>query len=219
MEQHLASLNEAQRRAVVHPKGPLLVLAGAGSGKTRVLTLRPAWLIRELGVDPWRLLAVTFTNKAAGEMRDRVADLLGGSEGPWVSTFHSACLRILRREADHIEGLESGFVVYDDDESRRLLKMLVEEENLAKAVNVRALSSAIDRAKNDAMGPLELAQSNKSDLDPRIPHLYGLYQQRLRRANAVDFGDLIFETIRLFERHHDVRDRYRSRFAHVLVDE
>ncbi len=220
MEEHLARLNEAQRRAVVHPRGPLLVLAGAGSGKTRVLTLRLAWLIRELEVAPWRMLAVTFTNKAAGEMRDRVAALLGeGADSPWVSTFHSACLRILRREAEHVEGLDSGFVIYDDDESRRLLKMLVEEENLAKAVNVRALAGAIDRAKNDAMSPTELAQSNKSDLDPRIPHLYGLYQQRLRRANALDFGDLILETIRLFERNHDVRDRYRSRFAHVLVDE
>ena len=220
MHEHLETLNEAQRRAVVHPEGPLLVLAGAGSGKTRVLTLRLAWLIRELGVAPWRLLAVTFTNKAAGEMRDRVAALLGaGAESPWVSTFHSACLRILRREAEHIEGIESGFVVYDDDESRRLLKMLVEEENLAKAINVRALSGAIDRAKNDAMGPRELAATNKSDLDPRIPHLYGLYQERLRRANALDFGDLILETIRLLEGNEEVRDRYRSRFAHVLVDE
>jgi DNA helicase II / ATP-dependent DNA helicase PcrA len=220
VEEHLVGLNESQRRAVVHPKGPLLVLAGAGSGKTRVLTLRLAWLIRELGISPWRMLAVTFTNKAAGEMQERVRALLGDEvASPWVSTFHSACLRILRREVEHIEGIQSGFVIYDDDESRRLLKMLIEQENLAKAMNVRALAGAIDRAKNDALGPRELAAAERSDLDPRIPHLYGLYQERLRRANAMDFGDLILETIRLLERNEEVRDQYRRRFAHVLVDE
>jgi len=220
MEQALASLNEEQRKAVTHKGGPLLVLAGAGSGKTRVLTMRLAWLVKVLKIEPWRLLAVTFTNKAAGEMRERTRAMLDDAGAtPWVSTFHSTCLRILRKEIEHVEDLQSDFVIYDADESRRLIKMIIEEARLPKQVNPRAISSAIDRAKNDALGPSELAAQRKTDMDPRIPEIYRRYQERLRKSNAVDFGDLIFETIRLLERNDDVRDRYRRRFAHVMVDE
>ena len=220
MQEALRSLNEQQREAVQHAGGPLLVLAGAGSGKTRVLTLRLAYLVRELGIEPWRLLAVTFTNKAAGEMRERTRALLADAGAtPWVSTFHSTCLRILRREVEHHPELKSDFVIYDQDESRRLVKMIVEEARLPKQVNPRAIAAVIDRAKNDALSPSELAAAKKADLDPRVPEIYRRYQERLRSSNAVDFGDLILETIRLFERNEDVRDRYRNRFAHVMVDE
>jgi len=220
VQELLAGLNEAQLQAVTHPGGPLLVLAGAGSGKTRVLTLRLAWLAREAGIEPWRLLAVTFTNKAAGEMKERTLQMLGeGSSSPWISTFHSACLRILRREADHLADLTSDFVVYDADESLRLLKMIVQEARLPKQVNPRAIRSIIDRAKNDALSPDELAAQKRADLDKRVPEIYRRYQERLRRANACDFGDLILQTIRLFEGNPDVLERYRKRFAHVMVDE
>ncbi len=220
MDEALKGLNPEQLAAVTHKGGPLLVLAGAGSGKTRVLTLRLAWLVKELGIEPWRLLAVTFTNKAAGEMRERTRALLEDAGAtPWVSTFHSTCLRILRREIDHVEGLSNDFVIYDADESKRLVKMIVQEANLPKQVNPRAISAVIDRAKNDALTPSGLAKQKKADLDPRVPEIYRRYQERLRKSNAVDFGDLIFETIRLLENNQDVRDRYRRRFAHVMVDE
>ena len=220
MQELLAGLNPSQLEAVTHPGGPLLVLAGAGSGKTRVLTLRLAWLIREAKVEPWRMLAVTFTNKAAGEMKERTLQMLGaGSSSPWVSTFHSACLRILRKEADHLPDLTSDFVIYDADESFRLVKMILEEARLPRQVNPRAIRSVIDRAKNDALSPDDLAALKRSDLDPRIAEIYRRYQERLRRANAVDFGDLILQTVRLFEQNADVLERYRARFAHVMVDE
>lgn len=220
MQEHLASLNEAQREAVIHPSGPLLVLAGAGSGKTRVLTLRLAWLIEELGIAPWKLLAVTFTNKAANEMKERVDSLLGGRGSEcWVSTFHSSCLRILRREVASLEGLEANFAIYDDRDSKQLVKMIMKELRTPESVNPRAISGAIDRAKNDGLTPEELSKERRSDMDPRAPEIYRRYQERLRQANAVDFGDLMLETVRLFERCPSVLQSYQDRFQHVMVDE
>ncbi len=213
-------LNEAQRKAVCHGAGPLLVLAGAGSGKTRVLTMRIAWLVQELGVKPWELLAVTFTNKAAGEMKDRVEDLLGvAGRDCWVSTFHSSCLRILRREIEHLPGYSSDFVIYDDRDSKELMKRIVKESNLPSSVNPRGISAAIDRAKNDCLSPDDLEAQRRGDLPPRTPELYRIYQQRLQQSNAVDFGDLILLTIRLLESNAEICDRYRRRFSTLLVDE
>jgi DNA helicase-2/ATP-dependent DNA helicase PcrA len=198
----------------------LLVLAGAGSGKTRVLTLRLAWLIEELGIAPWKLLAVTFTNKAANEMKERVDDLLGGRGSEcWVSTFHSSCLRILRREVESVEGLEPNFAIYDDRDSKQLVKLIMKELRTPDSVNPRAISGAIDRAKNDGLSPEALAKERRSDIDPRAPEIYRRYQERLRQSNAVDFGDLMLETVHLFERSPEVLQRYRDRFEHVMVDE
>ncbi len=220
MPDFLEGLNDPQREAVCHPGGPLLVLAGAGSGKTRVLTLRIAWLVQEAGLRPWEILALTFTNKAAREMKDRVGRSLGpdGREC-WVSTFHSTCLRILRREIDLLDGFSGDFVIYDDRDSKELVKRLLKENKVPQTVNPRAISSAIDRAKNDGLSPEALAAERRPDIDPRTPEIYRQYQQRLQQANAVDFGDLILHTIQLFDAQPTVLERYRHKFAHVLVDE
>jgi len=220
MKHLLEGLNPEQLAAVTHPEGPLLVLAGAGSGKTRVLTLRIAWLIEELGVSPWRILALTFTNKAAKEMKERVGNFLGPSgNDAWVSTFHSTCLRILRREIDLLPGFSSGFVIYDAGDSKNLVKQILVDLKAPKTVNQRAISSAIDRAKNDAMGPSELEANLPATADPRTAEVYRQYQRRLQAANALDFGDLIVKTIELFDQQPAVLERYRQRFSHVLVDE
>ena len=220
MQQYLEGLNDPQRAAVCAPGGPLLVLAGAGSGKTRVLTLRVAWLVQEVGLRPWEVLALTFTNKAAREMKERVTRSLGpDGRDCWVSTFHSTCLRILRREIELLDGFSRDFVIYDDRDSKELIKRLLKDNKIPSTVNPRAISSAIDRAKNDALSPEELAAARRPDVDPRVPEIYRQYQLRLQQANACDFGDLILQTIRLFEKHPSVLARYRDKFAHVLVDE
>jgi len=206
-----------QQQAVLHGDGPLLILAGAGSGKTRTLTHRVAHLIGERGVEPWRILAVTFTNKAAGELRQRLQRLLGSSEPPWVSTFHAACVRILRREIS-VLGFTRDFVIYDDQDQERLLKDCLRELDVAEQfLSPRAVSTAIDAAKNRGIAPVD---ADRADLwQERIARVYALYQDKMRRANALDFGDLLLYTVRLFETHPDVLDRYRNRFQHVLVDE
>jgi len=213
----LSSLNPMQQQAVLHGDGPLLILAGAGSGKTRTLTHRVAHLIGERGVEPWRILAVTFTNKAAGELRQRLQRLLGSSEPPWVSTFHAACVRILRREIS-VLGFTRDFVIYDDQDQERLLKDCLRELDVAEQfLSPRAVSTAIDAAKNRGIAPVD---ADRADLwQERIARVYALYQDKMRRANALDFGDLLLYTVRLFETHPDVLDRYRNRFQHVLVDE
>jgi DNA helicase-2/ATP-dependent DNA helicase PcrA len=217
MADFLSSLNPVQRQAVVHDSGPLLILAGAGSGKTRTLTHRVAHLIAERGVAPWRILAVTFTNKAAGELKQRVQRLLGNSEPPWVSTFHSACVRILRRDVQAL-GYTRDFVIYDDQDQERLLKDCLRELDIGDQVlTPRAAAGLIDAAKNRGVSP---EQYDRNDLwHERAAKVYALYQQKMRRANAVDFGDLLLLTVRLFEEHPAVLDRYRDRLWHVLVDE
>jgi len=217
MSELLKGLNPSQRQAVQHGEGPLLILAGAGSGKTRTLTHRVAWLIRERGVAPWQILAVTFTNKAAAEMRERVERLLGGGELPWVSTFHAACVRILRREIGAL-GFTSDFTIYDDQDQERLLKQILAERGVdEKELKPRAAAAAIDSAKNRGQFPEDLDRGAYGN--GRIAEIYALYQERLQRSNALDFGDLLLQTVRLFEEHPAVLERYRQRFRHLLVDE
>jgi len=217
MAEQLADLNPHQRQAVMHGDGPLLILAGAGSGKTRTLTHRIAWLIRERNVSPREILAVTFTNKAAGEMRERLEKLLGSVEGLWVSTFHSACVRILRREMEQV-GFTSQFTIYDDSDQERLLKAVLKELNIAEqTLKPRAAAAAIDGAKNRGLWPEDLPGGDyAADL---IAKVYARYQERLKLANALDFGDLLLWVVRLLESDAGVRRRWQGRFRHLLVDE
>jgi len=213
----LAQLNPMQQLAVKHDTGPLLLLAGAGSGKTRALTHRIAWLIRQYKVDPWQILAVTFTNKAAGEMKARLEELLGDSQGLWVSTFHSACVRILRQEIEAL-GFNRNFTIYDDQDQERLLKVLLQELGIdEKQLKPRAVAAAIDRAKNKGIWPEQLEDHDYQA--EQVTRIYALYQERLKQANALDFGDLLMQTVRLFEDHPEVLEKYRQRFHYVLVDE
>jgi len=213
-----ADLNARQREAVEHGDGPLLILAGAGSGKTRAITYRVAHLIRERQVPPWRILAVTFTNKAAGEMRDRVKGLVGGSANVWVSTFHAGCARILRRDIDRL-GYDPNFAIYDEVDQTDLIRACLKELNIDdKYLSVGAVRWLVEQAKNRGKAPGEVGLTHKAR-DRRIREVCALYQERLERQNAVDFGDLIVLTLRLFREHPDVLDRYQGRFLHILVDE
>lgn len=213
----LEGLNEPQRKAVLHESGPLLLLAGAGSGKTRALTYRVAYLIRERGVPAWRIMAVTFTNKAATEMRERLAALLDGSDSPWVATFHASCVRILRQEIELL-GYHRDFTIYDDLDQQRLLRDLLKEQKIAeKVLKPRALASFIDHAKNRGLLPEMLSDCRPDEL--KLVELYALYQQRLKAANAVDFGDLLLLTVSLFETFPEVGRRWQERFKYLLIDE
>jgi DNA helicase-2/ATP-dependent DNA helicase PcrA len=213
----LSSLNPVQRQAVLHGDGPLLILAGAGSGKTRTLTHRVAHVIGERGVEPWRILAVTFTNKAAAEMRARLEALVGPERLPWVSTFHAACVRILRRDIAAL-GFTKDFTIYDDRDSERLVKDVLADLRIPESVlTPRRAAHYIDCAKNKGLSPAEYARGD--DPAEGMAAVYRRYQDVLKRANALDFGDLLLTTLRLFREHPDVLDRYRSRFRHVLVDE
>jgi DNA helicase-2/ATP-dependent DNA helicase PcrA len=212
----LDQLNPMQRLAVQHDTGPLLLLAGAGSGKTRALTHRIAWLIQKYQVDPWQILAVTFTNKAAGEMQERLEQLLGSVQGLWVSTFHAACVRILRQEIEAI-GFKRNFTIYDDQDQERLLKSVLQGLGIdEKTLKPRAVAAAIDRAKNRGLWPEQLDDDYRS---AQITRIYSQYQERLQQANALDFGDLLMQTVRLLEEHPDILDKYRLRFRYIMVDE
>ncbi len=213
----LKGLNPMQQLAVQHDQGPLLLLAGAGSGKTRALTHRIAWLVQKYKVDPWQILAVTFTNKAAGEMKERLELLLGSAEGMWVSTFHAACVRILRREIEAL-GFNRNFTIYDDQDQERLLKTILQEQGIdEKQLKARAVAAAIDRAKNRGLWPEQLDDGDAGS--EQVTRIYALYQARLQQANALDFGDLLMQTVRLFEEHPAILDKYRQRFRYVMVDE
>jgi len=213
----LHNLNPPQKEAVLHGEGPLLILAGAGSGKTRVIVHRIAWLIREKAVPPWQILAVTFTNKAAGEMRERVEKLLGGGEVPLIATFHSACARILRREIRHL-GYEGNFAIYDDRDSEKLLKEIVAELNLdEKRFPAKMFAAAIDEAKNAGQMPADLSSGDY--FTEKVARVYANYQERLKKCNALDFGDLVLLTVRLLETVPEVLERYRERYRWLLVDE
>jgi len=211
----LEGLNADQAQAVTHEKGPLLILAGAGSGKTRAITHRIAWLIRERSCAPSRILAMTFTNKAAGEMRERVARLLGAEDAPrWMGTFHSMCLRLLRRHADLV-GYPSHFVIYDDDDQERVLRRLA-KDMISEKTPVRPFSSFIDAMKND--GILE-APPARSPREQVFCDIYSAYQRELVNAGAMDFGDLLCQTLRLFREQAEIRAYYQDAFEHVVVDE
>lgn len=216
----LTGMNPQQREAVLHTGSPLLIVAGAGSGKTRVLTHRIAWQLRHHGAHPGQILAITFTNKAAAEMRERVAALVGRrANAMWVSTFHSMCVRILRREYRHL-GLTSTFSVYDADDSRRLVANVARDLDLdAKKYPPRGLLGQISAWKNELLSPVEAADAASSDLERRCAEVYTAYQQRLQTANSLDFDDLIGRTVDLLTRFPDVAEHYRRRFRHVLVDE
>jgi len=216
----LETLNPPQREAVLHGDGPLLVLAGAGSGKTRVLTHRIAHLIAERGVPPWAILAITFTNKAAGEMRERIAGLVGpAAREIWASTFHSACVRILRRDAE-AAGFDPRFVIYDADDQLRLMRACMTDEQVdPKRVAPRAVLTRISDAKNRLLDPDGFADEAASFGDEIVVRLYRRYADRLRTAGAMDFDDLLMHTVRLLEGDAEVRERYQRRFSHVLVDE
>jgi DNA helicase-2/ATP-dependent DNA helicase PcrA len=218
-DQLLEDLNPPQREAVLHGDGPLLVLAGAGSGKTRVITRRVAHLVLARRVAPWRILAVTFTNKAAREMRERLAALLG----PWsaelnVATFHSAAATILRREAEKV-GLTRSFVIYDETDQLQLVKRAMREERVDPVLNPRDVMRRIDVEKNAGRGPNPEAVSAEDYRGLAVQRAYRTYQRLLRAANAVDFGDLLLLLVELLRRDTDARDKYRQRFQHVLVDE
>jgi DNA helicase II / ATP-dependent DNA helicase PcrA len=223
-DQLLDGLNPQQRQAVVHEGSPLLIVAGAGSGKTAVLTRRIAYLIAARGVGVGQILAITFTNKAAAEMRERVVRLVGNrARAMWVSTFHSTCVRILRNQASLIEGLNSNFSIYDADDSRRLLQMIGRDMGLdIKRYSPRLLASAISNLKNELIGPDQAVAdlSDASDeLTRTVASVYGEYQRRLRAANALDFDDLIGETVGILQTFPQIAQYYRRRFRHVLVDE
>ncbi|MEO6879938.1 MAG: DNA helicase PcrA [Mycobacteriaceae bacterium] len=220
----LQGLNPQQREAVLHSGGPLLIVAGAGSGKTAVLTRRIAYLLAERGVRPGEVLAITFTNKAAAEMRERVATLVGPrAKVMWVSTFHSTCVRILRREATNLPGLTSSFSIYDSDDTRRLLTLVARDLDLdAKRYPPRTLATHISNLKNELVAPVEAvdaAAGAGDDMARRVAEVYTTYQRRLRAANALDFDDLIGETVTLLQAFPDVAEHYHRRFRHVLVDE
>jgi DNA helicase-2/ATP-dependent DNA helicase PcrA len=216
----LDDLNSAQRRAVTHAGAPLLVVAGAGSGKTRVLTRRIAYLLAERGVHPGEIMAITFTNKAAAEMRDRVGELIGRRSGAmWVSTFHSMCVRLLRREAKTL-GMSSNFSIYDSDDTKRLITLVARDLDLdAKRYPPRTLAVHISNLKNELLGPESAAERAGNDLERRAAEVYAEYQRRLKQANAMDFDDLIMRTVELLQAFPDVAEHYRRRFRHVLVDE
>jgi DNA helicase-2/ATP-dependent DNA helicase PcrA len=216
----LEGLNPQQRAAVVHQGGPLLIVAGAGSGKTRVLTHRIAWLIAERGVQPGEILAITFTNKAAGEMKERVARLVGPrAKIMWVSTFHSACVRICRAEVKRL-GFTSSFSIYDADDSRRLMTQVVRDLDLdPKRYPPRGMAAQVSNLKNDLVDYEDAKARAASHMEKTVAEAYSLYQSRLQRANALDFDDLIMTTVSLLQLFPDVAEHYRRRFRHVLVDE
>ncbi len=219
-EQLLHGLNGPQREAVVHAGPPLLVVAGAGSGKTRVLTRRIAWLISQRDAHPGSILAITFTNKAAAEMRERVEELVGRrARIMWVSTFHSSCVRILRKEVQRL-GIKSTFTIYDAADSRRLMTLVCKDLDLdAKRYPPRAVLGWVSNAKNELKDPETAAKDAQNGLEEKYAAAYALYQRRLTDSHALDFDDLIMTTVHLFQAFPEVREAYRRRFRHVLVDE
>ena len=217
------TLNPMQREAVFTTEGPLLVLAGAGSGKTRALTHRVAYLIEEKGVKPWNILAITFTNKAAGEMRDRVNSLVEyGADSVWVSTFPSLCVRILRRFIENI-GYTTDFSIYDSDDTKTLMKQIFKDlEVNTKVLKERGVLGVISSAKNEMISPEEFMLSAKAEGDSRlkrIAELYMEYQKRLKKNNALDFDDLLVKTVELFQSKQEVLEYYQDRFRYIMVDE
>ena len=216
----LEGLNPEQESAVTHQGGPLLVVAGAGSGKTRVLTRRIAYLLAERGVEPFEILAITFTNKAAGEMKERVAALVGKrAKAIWVSTFHSACVRILRQEGTRL-GFSTSYSIYDQADSVRLVTLVMRDLNLdQKRYNPRAVAALISNAKNELLGPADYRNATTNHFEEIVAEVYAIYQQRLTSANAMDFDDLIMKTVEVLQKFPDARARYRTRFKHILVDE
>lgn len=219
IQDKINTLNDMQKQAVLTTEGPLLLLAGAGSGKTRVLTHRIAYLI-EKGVRPFNILAITFTNKAAREMKERVAAITPQGDEVWVSTFHSTCVRLLRREIDKI-GYSNNFSIYDSDDSERLIKDILKENNISdKVYPPKMLMSQIGGQKDQMIGPEDYMKTVERDFRMRkVAEIYAIYQNRLKENNALDFDDLIFKTVELFKLRPDVLEKYQERFRYIMVDE
>jgi len=226
MSKILENLNDKQIEAVTHFTGPMLVVAGAGSGKTRALTHRIAWLIEEKGVNPWNILAVTFTNKAANEMKNRIAKLLSinlddnyGGSIPSVGTFHAICVRILRKHI-HLLDYENSFGIYDTTDQQILVKRVMEEMNLdVKRVNPKAVLAHISNAKNQLIGPQEFRSYANDYFSEKVAEIYPLYQKALIRSSALDFDDIIMKTVELFQKFPDILDEYQEKFKFISVDE
>jgi len=216
----LSGLNPQQQEAVAFAGAPLLVVAGAGSGKTRVLTRRIAYLMARRGVKPYEILAITFTNKAAGEMKERVTELVGPiAKSMWVSTFHSACVRLLRQEVEHL-GYSSSFSIYDSADSQKLIQKVCETLNLdSKRYPPRQFQNIISNAKNELQTPYEFLSKATNQFDTIAADVYTLYEKRLKQANAMDFDDLIMKTVEVLQKFPEAKARFRSRFRHILVDE
>ena len=215
------TLNEKQKEAVLHTEGPLLILAGAGSGKTRVLTHRIAYLMEHCGVNPWNIFAITFTNKAAGEMRERVDQIAGfGSDSVWVSTFHSACVRILRRHIDLL-GYDTNFTIYDTDDQKTVMKNVIRSMDLdPKIYKERSFLNVISHAKDELVSPEEFLLNAGADYKQQLfGRAYTEYQKALKKNNALDFDDLIVKTVELFQQRPEVLDYYQERFRYIMVDE
>ena len=218
---YLEELNPMQQEAVKATEGPVLVLAGAGSGKTRALTYRIAYLIEEEGVNPWNILAITFTNKAAGEMRERVNQLVSfGAESIWVSTFHSACVRILRRHIEEL-GYTTKFTIYDADDQRTLMRQLLKQMDVdTKLYRDRAVLAQISDAKNNMISPDEFSVNASGNFrQMKVAEIYTAYQEELKKNNALDFDDLLVKTVELLRGNSDIREYYQNRFRYIMVDE
>lgn len=218
---YLEKLNKEQREAVLHTEGPLLILAGAGSGKTRVLTYRIAYLIEEKSVYPSNILAITFTNKAAREMKERVQSLIGGTDNMWISTFHSTCVRILRKNVESLRDYKKNFVIYDTKDQESLIKECLKELNLnEKNFPFRTVSAEISHAKDMLLTPDKYCDRNMHDIRKRkLADIYRLYQKKLQKNNALDFDDILFKTVELFELNPDILQYYQNKFKYIMVDE
>ncbi|PAQ16723.1 AAA family ATPase [Bacillaceae bacterium SAOS 7] len=219
-EKLLTGLNPEQQEAVKTTEGPLLIMAGAGSGKTRVLTHRIAYLMVEKGVNPYNILAITFTNKASREMKERIGRLLGGAaEDIWISTFHSMCVRILRRDIDRI-GYNRNFTILDSTDQQSVIKGILKEKNLdPKKFDPRGLLASISSAKNELIDPETFSKSQGGYMDQIVSEVYTEYQKRLKKNQALDFDDLIMITIQLFQRVPEVLEFYQRKFQYIHVDE
>ena len=214
-------LNDRQKEAALQIEGPLLILAGAGSGKTRVITNRTAYMIEEKGINPWNILAITFTNKAAGEMRERINDIVGyGAEAIWVATFHSTCAKILRRYIDRV-GFDNSFTIYDTDDSKAVINDIIKRFEInTKYTSARSLMNCISACKNELISPADFARDNAGDFGMNdYVRVYREYQDVLRKSNALDFDDLLVKTVELFRQCPDVLEGYQERFKYIMVDE
>lgn len=218
---YLEKLNPEQQEAVLHTEGPLLILAGAGSGKTRVLTYRIAYMIEEKGINPWNILAITFTNKAAQEMRERVGDLIGSTQDMWISTFHAACARILRKDIERLGGYKNNFVIFDTKDQEAVIKDCLKELNLnEKNFPFKTVSATISNAKNLLEDPTRFSQKNNSDIRAKkMADIYALYQKKLKKNNALDFDDILFKAVELLANNPDILSYYQNKFKYIMIDE
>jgi DNA helicase II / ATP-dependent DNA helicase PcrA len=218
---YLENLNPEQKEAVLQTEGPVLILAGAGSGKTRVLTYRIAYMIEEKNINPWNILAITFTNKAAKEMKERVGNLIGSTQDMWISTFHAACARILRKDIERLGGYKKNFVIFDTKDQESVVKDCLKELNLnEKNFPFKTVSAAISNAKNLLEDPARFAQKNMGDIrGKKMTDIYTLYQKKLKKNNALDFDDILFKAVEVLANNPDILSYYQNKFKYIMIDE